>query len=154
MINTNILNSLEKESTWKLFFLSVLTVGIYSSHYCCKQARTINSLLDDKKIPINFSNSLLIVSYTLVILVILDFLGINPEKTAVIGAILNNVWGVMIIAWGFMARNRINKLLGADVQEVNQIGILWTMLFSPYYFNYRLNLLSTDDDRERPETAF
>ena len=142
MVRYLIIDELEKESTWKLFLLSVLTLTIYAGHYVCKQSRTINRFSPEEKIPLGFTNILLILSYTLAFLTVLDLFVVLSERAVMTFTMLNNAWGIMTIFWGFMARKRMNTLLGGRPGDRSWFSGLWTFLFSPYYFNYKLNCLS------------
>ena len=43
-----------------------------------------------------------------------------------------------------MARNRMNKLLGVTQRQFHWFSGLWTFLFTPFYFNYKINQLAED----------
>ena len=52
---------------------------------------------------------------------------------------------VAMLVWGFVARNRANELLGAHKGDPTYFSRLWTFLFTPLYFNYRINSISDHD---------
>ena len=59
-----VVQSLHYGSTWKLFGLAVITLGIYSGHYILKKTRELNEFLDhDQKISPKFAWAILIMGY-------------------------------------------------------------------------------------------
>ena len=71
MDRAKILNALRSQSTWRLFFLGLITLGIYVAHYIKRQTTQMNQYLDlEKQISHTFVNIFLILSYVSVILLI------------------------------------------------------------------------------------
>ena len=54
------------------------------------------------------------------------------------------------IFWGFAARGRMNRLLSAQPGENRWFHGLWTFLFSPLYFNYKVNALADEHPASSP----
>ena len=55
--------------------------------------------------------------------------------------------GIAMLIWGFAARTRANELFCAESGGPTYFSGLWTFLFTPLYFNYRMNAIS---DRDYP----
>jgi len=128
------------QSTWRLVGLGVVTYGVYFAHYIKKQTAKINELTgDDNKISEGFINSILAMSY---ISLVLFFAYIAVDEGHPIEAVSNisdRIWGIMLIVWGFMARNRLNTAYEISKGNKEWFHGLWTFLFSPMYFNYKIN---------------
>lgn len=52
------------------------------------------------------------------------------------------ICGISIIVWGFKARNRMNQILDSAENDSKWFHGLWTFLFSPLYFNFKINQLN------------
>ena len=51
------------------------------------------------------------------------------------------VSGVTFIVWGFKARNRMNVILSSGKTDNEWFHGFWTLLFTPFYFNFKVNKL-------------
>lgn len=47
--------------------------------------------------------------------------------------------GLAFMVWGFRMRTRAQELFGYGSGFFVHLGGLWTFLFSPFYFNYKIN---------------
>jgi len=153
----NLIQSLRSQSTWKLLFLSIITLGIYGAHYMRNQTKSLNKQLsDDQQISNGLVLSILILSYITVALIIPFFVVLdeNPQLDQLdqISANIDKVLSILILVWGFKARNRMNSLLGlsegglsVSKDDTKWFHGFWTFLFQYFYFNYKVNKISEDD---------
>ena len=145
----DIVCQLKSQSTWRLFFLSVITLGVYPAHYLKRQTTIINQHLDsERQISEGYVNFILILSYVILILNVPYVLTeegqtvVLTEEGAPVEAIINLLdwaWFFFVVNWVFMAINRMNMLLAST----KFVGLL-AFLFSFLYFNYKINDLNKD----------
>ena len=137
------LNSIRKyqdQSTWRLFGLGVITYSVYFAHYIKKQTIKINEATDAKdNISMVFINAILIMSYVSLGLFFAYMVVEVGHPVEAVSNIFNLAGEIMLIVWGFMARNRLNALYVISKDDNEWFHGLWTFLFSPLYFNYKIN---------------
>jgi hypothetical protein len=142
MSREEILSQLKSQSTWRLFFLSFITLGIYTAHYIKRQTRIMNQYLDkERRISEGFVSTILILAYVTVILVI-PYVLIEEGLIEGISNVLDAVWSILVLVWAFKARNRMNMLLSATKDQARWFHGLWTFLFTALYFNFKINTLN------------
>jgi len=143
MSQLELLRSLRCRSTWGLLGLSIITYGIYYAHYCAKQSRIINRVLErNRQIPVSFTNYFLILSYVSLAFLLGHLLENSNETLALFSKVADWVWTVNLIFWGFYARNRMNEILGVKNNDSRWFHGFWTFIFTPLYFNYKVNVLN------------
>ncbi|PTU33100.1 hypothetical protein [Stenotrophobium rhamnosiphilum] len=143
MPQEDLIRGLRVHSTTLLFFLSGITFGAYIAHYCAKQSKAINQRLgQEERIPAILNATLFLLSYSSITLSIGHF--IFQENAAIenTGGVVDWILTISLLTWGFMARNRMNKLLASSRDQTTWFSGLWTFLFTPLYFNYKINVLS------------
>jgi len=146
----DLIRDLRSQSTWRLFGLAVVTYGVYYAHYIVRQTRVLNERLpDDGKISPAFASSILTLAY-LTLGLFIGYLFVEEDHPiAVAGNVLDRVWMLLILVWGFYARNRMNTLTSSQRGELTWFSGLWTLLFTPLYFNYKINVLSSSGETGR-----
>ncbi|ODS63899.1 MAG: hypothetical protein ABS41_04435 [Arenimonas sp. SCN 70-307] len=150
MLHDNLIRDLKVHSTWRLLGLSLITYGVYQAHYIVRQTRTMNTYLPgERKISMSFVMAILALSYITLGLFIGFWFVDEHHPIAVAGNFLDLVWALMVLFWGFYARNRINAHTAARRGEAHWFSGLWTLLFTPLYFNYKINVLSSGGDSQR-----
>jgi len=143
-MNNSFIESLKVQSTWKLVGLSIVTLGIYYAHYMRNQNFIINdNVSNDDKISETFATAFLVFTYTSVIFMPINMF-IQSATIDTIYSIFNSIVLVMIITWGFKARNRLNKYCNFDKSNKYWFHGLWTFFLTPYYFNYKVNSIYND----------
>lgn len=143
MERDEILSSLKRESTWRLFFLGFIILGIYIAHYIKRQTACMNQYLDkEKRISEELVWTILILTYISVILFIPYIFVEEGSPIEAIGNLLDTIWGILLVVWAFKARNRMNMLLSATKESKFWFEGLWTFLFTALYFNFKVNALS------------
>ena len=60
-----------------------------------------------------------------------------------LSSLLGVLWISLLMVWGFQARNRINVYFGLSHEDPRWFHGFWTLLFTPLYFNYKINTILT-----------
>ena len=143
MSQPELIRNLQRFSTWLLLFLGIFTYGVYFAHYCARQSRIINRVLEeDREIPDWLVDSILVVSYGSVALFLGCLFVDDKHPVAFLSSISDLVWTILLLVWGFYARNRMNEISGAVRGAPAWFHGLWTFMFTPMYFNYKVNVLN------------
>ncbi|MCP4750317.1 MAG: DUF4234 domain-containing protein [Proteobacteria bacterium] len=155
MDKKEILKNLQDQSTWRLLLLTLVSLGIYGAHYIKRQTSNANQYLDEKgRIPTGLVYFILVLSY---IYAIFTLLSIFAPIESPIDEALTVVLEAAIIVWGFKARNRMNTLFSARKGDANWFNGFWTFVFTPLYFNFKVNtlndLLLEQDDKPEGESG-
>jgi len=138
--NIELIKTLKSQSTWKIFFLSMITYGVYAAYYIKEQTITINSVLDESnKISEGFINAILIVNWISLGLVIF-YISSDVYELPILDLA---DWAslIMFTVWAFMARDRINTYCSLRDNDSNWFHGVWTLLFSYLYVNYKINTI-------------
>ena len=137
---------LEYGSTWKLLGLGIITLAVYFAHYIKKQTAVINEHCEEnERISDSFVTFVIVISY---VSLGFFFAYLFVDETHPIAAMdrlvdtINAINNVAFIVWGFKARNRMNVILSAKKKENVWFHGLWTFLFTPLYFNFKVNKLN------------
>jgi heme/copper-type cytochrome/quinol oxidase subunit 3 len=89
-------SQLKSQSTWRLLFLSLVTLGIYTAHYIKRQTRIINQQLAKKhQISEDLVSVILILAYVTVILLVPYFLVEEGHPVERISNKLDLVWIIL-----------------------------------------------------------
>ena len=149
---THLIQALRSQSTWRLLGLGLVTYGVYFAHYVAKQTRVLNAeLAPEQHIP----RQVVLWTFFLQYLSLALFFGYlfveESHPIATLSNVIDRLSFIPLLIWGFMARNRVNSACGISRTEVAWFHGLWTFLFSPLYFNYKINVLS--DKAEDPSAV-
>ena len=146
MLHMDLIRNLKSQSTWRLVGLSIITFGVYFAHYIARQTRIINAQLDEEaKISSGWTTAIYVFSYgSLALFVGYMFVDEN-SPVAKLSDIVDGLWGLLLMIWGFSARNRLNTLNSINRDDPNWFHGFWTFLFSPLYFNYKVNVLNAQN---------
>ena len=137
MSHGDIVGQLKSQSTWRLVFLSLITLGIYGAYYIKLQTKIINQHLD-REGQISATVATFIVALSCISAINLVLLEPHPVETA----LLDTVWSILVLIWVFKARNRMNMLLAVTKDQPQWFHGLWTFIFFYYYFNFKINRLN------------
>ena len=138
-----ILQDLKSQSTWRLFFLTIITLGIYSAHYLRRQTNILNKHLGhNQQISSILVTFVLIVTYISAILVIPYSLLAEGHIIDDISGVIDIVFYICTLVWVFKVRNRINTILQTKSFNRNWFHGIWTFLFHELYINYQINKLN------------
>lgn len=136
-----IYKELVNQNTWILLVFSIITLGIYTAYYIFKQTNKINKYLDTDEKLSNSLVSFLILSS--LVSAFSYFFGIVLATNLFddIECIFSYIFVILTITWGLKVRNVMNKLMNYYKDDNECFSILWTVLFTPYYFNYKINCM-------------
>lgn len=142
MNKLNLIENLRDQSTWRLLGLGLITYGVYFAYYIQKQSKEINAAINsDENIPSGFINSILAMSYVSLALFIAYMFVEEGHPIEGISSSVDMIVSIMLIVWGFKARNRVNACCELNTESSVWFHGLWTFLFSPLYFNYKVNCI-------------
>ena len=142
MKNMDLIEKLRSESTWKLLGLGIVTYGVYFAYYAQRQSKEINTAINsDDNISSGFINSMLVMSYVSLALLIPYLFVEEGHPIEGISSLIDMIVSIMLIVWGFKARNRVNTYCGFGAEGGVWFHGLWTFLFTPLYFNYKVNCI-------------
>ena len=148
-MKSKILTDLKYGSTWKLLGLTIITYGVYSAHYIKGKTSIINEhCQESERISESFVTFILVINY---ISLALFFPYLFVEEThpiAILSGLIDFICSVAFIVWGFKARNRMNSILSVTKTDNEWFHGLWTFLFTPLYFNFKVNKLSETVDQD------
>jgi hypothetical protein len=141
-MKNKIIPELKYGSTWKLFGLALITYGVYLAHYIKKQTATINEQCEvDERISDSFVTFIMAISYLSLALFIPYLFVEETHPIAALSGLVDFVCNVTLIVWGFKARNRMNVILSSSKTDNEWFHGFWTFLFTPLYFNFKVNQL-------------
>ena len=162
MKNLNLIKELQHQSTWKLIFLTFITFGTYLAHNIARQSKVINSVLDDKeKISKLFIMIFFIFSYVNLI----GFIDRNVIRIPFyyfdssffkyiylvffqIVYIADFVIFIMLVCWAIKVRRKVNAYCELNKGDLSRFNIFWSIVFTPYYFNYNVNCIMEEESAE------
>ena len=130
------------QSTLKLVGLSILTLGIYIAHFMYNQTKKINKKLDvEKQIPLDFLKFIVVLTYASVIFYALSIIYFEIVSISRISEVFSNVLWLASMVWAVMVRNRMNDLFEYEKDNNMWFNLLWSILFTPFYFNYKIGCI-------------
>ena len=142
MNNMDLIEKLKSQSTWKLLGFGIITYGVYFAYYIQTQSREINAAINsDDNISSALINSILVMSYASVALFIAYLFFEEGHPIEGVSGLVDMIVGIMLIVWGFKARNRVNSCCNLSTESDIWFHGLWTFLFTPMYFNYKVNCI-------------
>ncbi|MEM6277890.1 MAG: hypothetical protein AAF733_00325 [Verrucomicrobiota bacterium] len=147
-MNPEVLNQLRRESTWRLFFLTLITLFVYPAHYIAKQTRIINDHVEEsERIESGKVWAIFIVSYVSMVLFVGYFFVEEDHPIAVASNISDKVHSILLLFWAFSARKRINQVTRAYKGSAEWFHGFWTFLFTFLYLNYKINSLTKSQNK-------
>jgi drug/metabolite transporter (DMT)-like permease len=142
MQNKNLIQNLQSQSTWRLLGLGIITYGVYFAYYVQAQSEKINaSIGEENRISPLLVDLIFVLSYVSAALFIAYMFVDEGHPVEALGGLADTVVGIMLIIWGFKARNRVNAHCGLNIASNNWFHGFWTFLFTPLYFNYKVNCI-------------
>jgi len=88
-----------------------------------------------------FVNAILVMSYISLILFFAYIAVDDGHPVEKASNIFDYVLGIMLLVWGFKARNRLNSIYEISTNDKEWFHGFWTFLFTPMYFNYKVNCI-------------
>ena len=138
----DVVQKLQTQSTLKIVFLYMITLGVYAAHYAKRQTLIINPYLDSEdRLSDGYISTLLVLSYVSVLMIVPWAMVEEGHPVEALSTLLDIVWSLVFLYWAFWARARMNSLLSASKGDDSWFHGLWTFLFPGVYFNYKVNTL-------------
>ena len=139
----NALAEFKKVSTWTVFFLSLVTCGVYNLFWLYSRTNTLNRLASVKPISNGFIISTIIFWCLSILFSIGNGIMSNAADVNVVYSILSGgvsvVATILPIVWCFKFRNRLNAFLTNHVGGGKLLGPVLTFFFQTLYLSYKLN---------------
>ena len=143
MDSRDLIEKLKDQNTWRLLGLGVITYGVYFAYYIKRQTDKINTHLDeDTAISNGLISSIFVVSYLSAALLIPYVILPDDHPVTAISSIVDIIGSVMLLVWGFKARNRVNAVCSFNKDNKSWFHGFWTFVATPLYFNYKVNQLN------------
>ncbi len=141
MDRKEIINLMKSQSTWRLYFFSMFSLGIYTAYYIQQQSQKLAQIPNVPLISSNFLNST-IAAYGLSAALTVASFFVPPEHTlnltSTVFALISNV---MALLWAWQMRSRLNTVLALTPESADWFHGGWTFLFTALYINYKINRL-------------
>ncbi|MBO9489455.1 DUF4234 domain-containing protein [Endozoicomonas sp. G2_1] len=148
----------QRKSSWLVFFLCIITLGIYFVYWLYTRTAVLNQASPEKKVSTNLLYTYLgiYIIYT-ILSIIVD--GTNTALSIVSGGVAIAylvVYVMFVFSWRSVLRDVINANSTTE-NYVNVNGIL-TFFFSSLYFQYKINQAidntsSTENQNEQVTAA-
>ena len=143
MDSRDLIEKLKDQNTWRLLGLGVITYGIYFAYYIKRQTDKINIHLDeDTAISNGFISSIFVMSILSAALSILYVMVPYGHPVLAVSDVVDRISTIMWLVWGFKARNRVHAVCSFNKDNKSWFHGFWTFLFTPLYFNYKVNQLN------------
>lgn len=121
----------ERFSAWGVFFLTLITFGIYGVYWLVSRTNKVNALATKKVSPA------IVYGYVAVYVLnlVLSFVTVSPVLSLII-SLASMVIGLVFI---FTLRSSISELINEGSNEPVKLGGIKTFFFNIIYFQYKIN---------------
>ncbi|WP_163832268.1 DUF4234 domain-containing protein [Spartinivicinus ruber] len=136
----NGISQLPRFSAWGVFFLTLITLGIYYYIWMYKRTKVINTVCN-KKIPTGLTNtaiSLYIINFLMNIYIGAVGEGVD-SSVIMVENIISIVAVILSIIWLYTIRNRLHVIENVSKDSKFWIGGILTFFFSTIYLQYKIN---------------
>lgn len=148
---------LKSQSTYRLLLLTIATYGVYPVYYMGRITTQVN---DQLQVGLRISRVLfdanLAIAYVSLALFIACLFLPEGHPAEILSSLSDAIAFMLMLAWCFRVRNRINELL-ASSGNTRRFNGLWTFAFMHLYINYRTNALCEEAEQsvagDRSENA-
>lgn len=129
----------EKFSTWYVFGLSFITLGLYPVYWLFSRSRRLNKLKYIEPVNETYMQVTAVVwvlSYPVSIgeIYMMD----NPSYLLFSNG-FEIATAIMVIVWAFMFRNRLNTFLERSSAKTSRLGPVLTFFFQVLYLSFKVN---------------
>ena len=132
------MQKLPRISTWHVFALNILTLGLYYPYWLYTRTMIINQV-HTKKIPDSLISTVFAI---LIINILFAFVAGAPAEEQTNQVTLNPLSLMYIIStwlWAFTIRNRIHQMTHAVKHSGYWLNGILTVLFPLLYLQYKIN---------------
>ena len=132
------MQSLPRISTWVVFGLNILTIGLYYPYWLYTRSQIINQV-QAHKIPSNLIHTVL--GLFLVSLVFSFMSGSQADNLdyKMASNLFTLIYSISALFWTFILRDRIHKMSHANQQGGYWLSGLMVVLFQMLYLQYKIN---------------
>jgi hypothetical protein len=161
MDNYTILDTFKRESTWKLFFLSILTYGVYPAIYAHRQSIILNEFIDKngldekRKLPLPLTMAFVIISSISLALFLISLIIPNnlvSGLASMLDSQLSNLYIVLMLVISFFMGSRFNWLFDVEKDDPRFFGGVGTFFLTLLYINFKPNKLHANNRAAEGET--
>ncbi len=121
----------ERISAWFVFFIGLITLGIYNVYWLYSRTLIANNLAKEHKINVNWLYSYISL---FAINLVASFAGL--ETLALIVQVINFVVYIVLV---FSMRRAFIEIINAGSENYTHLNGILTFLFSSIYFQYKIN---------------
>jgi hypothetical protein len=136
--NNNKIENFPRFSTWGVFGLSIITLGIYYPYWLFTRTKILNQVCDNK-----ISTTLVnIVIAFFIINVVLSFMsGFSPKDAdmSIMANIANLLYAIINLYWVFTFRSRLHEMAGDNYPSNFKLGGILTFFLQVLYLQYKIN---------------
>ena len=144
MNRKEIIQLMKSQSTWRLYLLSALSLGIYTAFYVQQQSQKLLQIPNMPPIsPLLIQG--LFGCYMLSAFVTVASFFVPPEHAFNVASSLFSIaTSLLAIVWAFQMRSRFNLIFASPAPSADWFHGGWTFLFTVFYINYKFNTLHQD----------
>ncbi len=135
----NSLSGFQKFSTWYVFGLSIITLGLYLAYWLYTRTRTLNNLQAIEPIGDAFITTTLSAYLLYYPIGIGEIFMEQYQGYLVFSNILSLTGSILMLVWVFKFRHRLNTFLSNNYEELSQLGPVLTFFFQVFYLSFKLN---------------
>lgn len=127
-------------STWAVFGLSIITLGIYTIYWLYDRTRKLNSISENQisQGVVSASVGLFVASGISSIVVAVVGPSSSFGALVLVDGLLGLASGIMILVWAFKFRNRLNRVTNSEGKPT-WAGPILTFFFNVLYLSYKIN---------------
>lgn len=129
----------ERFSTWYVFGLSVLTLGLYLVYWLITRSRKLNGLKFVEPISETYMQ-ITAAAWVLYYPVSIGEIFMRDNFTYLMfSKAFTLLTTIMVLVWAFMFRNRLNTFLERSSTKSSKLGPVFTFLFQVLYLSFKVN---------------
>lgn len=132
------MQKLPRISTWHVFALNILTLGLYYPYWLYTRSMIINQV-HTNKIPSNLINTVLAILIINLLFSLVSGQQTAPDEEKAASSLLSLLYIVSSWYWAFTIRNRIHQMTHAVKHSGYWLNGILTLLFPLLYLQYKIN---------------
>ncbi len=134
------LSRLQYIGTLQLVLLALISLGIYLAFYIRRQSALINAVAEKPEQQLSdwFTQTPMLLAFVSLFTQLLSFTAAG-EVAGHLNEMMGLLFNISLAVWGFAARRSLHAITAADQTSTLWFDGLFTLLISPFYFNYRIN---------------
>lgn len=126
-------------STWAVFGLSIITLGIYNIYWLYTRTRLLNKLKYVDPVSENFMKITTAIYVLSMPLGFIDGFLAQYPYILLLTKLVSATGTIMALVWVFMFRNQLNSFLYQSDKPTSKLGPVMTFLFQIIYLSYKVN---------------